>query len=135
MSFGRLEIAHVELYLSLTEESLVILCIVFQTLFIPLESLFVALLRVLDLTQDEVKCGLEMLHILSIRGKVPVFGPSLVLQDLKTSLAQLRSQLVLLLDEVMLCQVAYTKWIAWVRLESSIEVLHRLLSHIKIVDI
>ena len=81
MSFGGLKVAHVELYLSLTKECLVVPRVVLETLLVPLERLLIPLLNVLHLAQDEVKGGFQVVHFLPIRRLIRVHRTRLVFEN------------------------------------------------------
>ena len=135
MSFSGLKVAHVKLHLGLTKECLIVPRVVFEALLVPLERLLIPLLNVLHFAQDEVKRRFQVIHVLSISRLISLLGTRLVFENREASQTQLARQLVLFLDEVVLGKVTDAKRVSRVGLEGSLEILHRLLPHLKVVDI
>lgn len=135
MGLRCLEISHVELDFGEAKKRLVIELVVSQGLLIVLESCLVALLHVFDLAEDEVKDGTQVFDVLPIRHEVAALGSHLVLEELDRGLAQLSTQTVLLLDEIVLGQVIDAERVARIDLEGPLEVLDGLITHFEVVHI
>ena len=134
MSLSLLEIAELKPDFSQAEECLIVPLIMTETLLISLEGLIIVLLDVLYLTKNEVEERAKLLYVLPESHQITPLGLVLVFEDQEASLTKFSSQLILTLDEVMLCKVARAESVPGIGLEASLEVLHGVLSHLEVID-